>query len=104
MSAAKPLEEPEITRALTQLHGWTRRHDQLVLVHKAPSFPAAIRLVNAVAELAEESAHHPDIDIRWRTLTFGLCTHSAGSRITDLDVTLAMKINDAIAAQSTPQV
>ena len=41
--------------------------------------------------------HHPDIDIRWRTLRLVLCTHSAGGRITDLDVELARRI-DAIVA------
>jgi 4a-hydroxytetrahydrobiopterin dehydratase len=35
--------------------------------------------------------HHPDIDIRWRTLTFSCVTHSAGG-VTDNDVRLAGQI------------
>jgi len=41
-----------------------------------------------VAEQAEARDHHPDIDIRWRTVTFALVTHSQGG-ITDKDVELA---------------
>lgn len=94
-----PLADAEITEALTALTDWTRRGDELVRVHEAPSFPAAIRLVDAVAVLAEEADHHPDIDIRWRTVTFALCTHSVGRRITVLDTELAQQINAAIAAE-----
>ena len=94
-----PLTEPEIVEALaTTLDGWTRRGDELVRVYEARDFPAAIRLVDEVALLAEEADHHPDIDIRWRTVTFALCTHSEGSRITELDVAMATRINAAIAA------
>lgn len=51
-----------------------------------------------MAEAAEEMNHHPDIDIRWRTLTFGLSTHSAGG-LTSLDLQLAARIDEALARQ-----
>jgi len=98
MGSPVPLGEAEIAEALTALDGWTRRGDELVRVHEAADFPAAIRLVDDVAVLAEAADHHPDIDVRWRTVTFALCTHSAGSRITELDVAMAGRINAAIAA------
>ena len=41
---------------------------------------------------AEPQDHHPDIDIRWRTLTFRCSTHSKGG-ITELDVELAAAIS-----------
>ena len=49
-----------------------------------------------VAEIAEASDHHPDIDIRWRTLTFRCSTHSAGG-VTDLDTALAAAISSQVA-------
>jgi 4a-hydroxytetrahydrobiopterin dehydratase len=49
-----------------------------------------------VAELAERSNHHPDIDIRWRTLTFTCSSHEAGG-ITQDDLTLAGGINETIS-------
>ena len=51
-----------------------------------------IRLVQQVAEVAEDLDHHPDIDIRWRTLTFRLSTHSAGG-LTAKDLRLATDID-----------
>ena len=41
--------------------------------------------------------HHPDIDVRWRTLHLALTTHDRGG-ITDLDLELAATI-DAIARE-----
>jgi 4a-hydroxytetrahydrobiopterin dehydratase len=99
-SRPAPLGDLEIAEALATLDGWTRRGDELVLIHEAADFPSAIRLVDEVAVLAEEADHHPDIDIRWRTVTFALCTHSEGSRITELDVSVAAQINALIAAHS----
>jgi 4a-hydroxytetrahydrobiopterin dehydratase len=59
------------------------------------SFPQAIEVVNRVAERAEAANHHPDIDIRWRTVTFRLSTHSHGG-ITEKDIALAGEIDDVI--------
>ncbi|MBF6169035.1 4a-hydroxytetrahydrobiopterin dehydratase [Streptomyces gardneri] len=86
------LSDTEIAEALTELPEWTRSGDNLVRTVKAPTFPAGIELVRRVAEAAEEADHHPDIDIRWRNVTFSLSTHSAGG-LTALDVALAHEID-----------
>ena len=49
----------------------------------------------AIADVAEEMDHHPDVDLRWRTLHLAVVTHSAGG-VTDLDLELARRI-DALA-------
>ena len=54
-----------------------------------------------MAEIAENDNHHPDIDIRWRTLTFRCTTHSAGG-VTASDVSLAEEIDGVIDAIATP--
>ncbi|MCI4062457.1 4a-hydroxytetrahydrobiopterin dehydratase [Micromonospora sp. R77] len=59
------------------------------------SFPAAVAVVDRVAEAAEELDHHPDIDIRWRTLTFRCVTHSSGG-VTHRDVELARRIDEIV--------
>ncbi|WP_207922833.1 4a-hydroxytetrahydrobiopterin dehydratase [Micromonospora sp. KC606] len=59
------------------------------------SFPDAIAVVDRVAVVAERLDHHPDIDIRWRTLTFRCATHSAGG-VTHRDVELARQIDDIV--------
>lgn len=89
------LDDDAIAAALHDLPDWGRAEDALVLSAKLPSFPAAIAVVDRVAKIAEERDHHPDIDIRWRTLTFRCSTHSAGG-ITALDVELAAAISTQI--------
>ena len=89
------LDDDEIDAALGGLPGWEREGDALVRTAALPSFPAAITVVDRVAAIAEERNHHPDIDIRWRNLTFRCSTHSAGG-ITELDVALALSISAEI--------
>ena len=89
-------DDEQINAALAGLTDWQRDDDAIVRTAKLPSFPAAIEAVRAVAEIAEARNHHPDIDIRWRTLTFRCSTHSAGG-ITGKDVELAGEIDRALA-------
>ncbi|MET8543610.1 4a-hydroxytetrahydrobiopterin dehydratase [Kitasatospora sp. NPDC004799] len=99
MSSRARLDEDEITAALAALPQWRREGDAIARTADAPDFPAAIRVVVAVAEQAEALDHHPDIDIRWRTLRFVLSTHSAGG-LTGLDFGLATRIDEALRAES----
>jgi len=89
-------DDEQITDALAGLTDWRRDGNAIVRTAKLPSFPAAIEAVRAVAEIAEARDHHPDIDIRWRTLTFRCSTHSAGG-ITGQDVDLASEIDRLLA-------
>jgi 4a-hydroxytetrahydrobiopterin dehydratase len=92
------LDEGAVRAALDSLDGWSGDTDMLTRTVKFPSFPDAIAVVDRVAEVAEQLDHHPDIDIRWRTLVFRCATHSAGG-VTDRDVDLARRINDIVAGQ-----
>lgn len=87
------LNDEEIVRQLNDLPGWRRDGDALTASIEATDFPAAITLVDAVADVAERLNHHPDIDIRWRTTHWRLSTHDAGG-ITQLDVELAHRVSE----------
>ena len=90
------LEQQEIDSALAgDLSEWSREGDSIVRSVEAPSFLEGIELVRRVADAAEASDHHPDIDIRWRTVTFRLSTHSEGG-ITDKDVVMAGTIDKLV--------
>jgi 4a-hydroxytetrahydrobiopterin dehydratase len=91
------LDDTAVAAALDDLPGWERDGDAIVRTAELPSFPVAIEVVDRVAALAEKRDHHPDIDVRWRTLTFRCSTHSAGG-LTRLDLDLAAAITDEIAA------
>jgi 4a-hydroxytetrahydrobiopterin dehydratase len=81
----------------SELAGWSRDEDTLVRAIESETFALGIRLVDAVAVVADELNHHPDMDIRWTTVTFRLSTHSAGG-ITENDIELAKRI-DVLADQ-----
>jgi len=81
----------EIDRALDELPGWGGDATDIRCRYAAADFPAAIALVDAVAVIAEEAGHHPDIDIRWREVLFVLATHSEGG-VTAKDIELATRI------------
>lgn len=98
---AEPLSDAEIAAALDALEGWTRAGDSITRAYQAFDFPGAIHVVNIVASLAEEAQHHPDIDIRWRNVTFTLSTHDAGGKVTRADTDMAAQINAAIALEQS---
>lgn len=90
------LTDEQVDAALPDLNGWQRAEGVIRRSVKFPTFLDGIDAVRRVAERAEAKDHHPDIDIRWRTVTFALVTHSAGG-ITRRDLEMAREI-DAILA------
>lgn len=90
------LSAADLATALNSRGEWTGSPAGIERTVSAPDFLTAIRMVAQVAEAAEAANHHPDIDIRWRRVRFGLSTHDAGG-VTALDLDLAAAI-DAIAA------
>ncbi|MFJ8044182.1 4a-hydroxytetrahydrobiopterin dehydratase [Kitasatospora sp. NPDC096147] len=91
------LTEAQLSDGLAALPDWTREGVSIVRTAETASFPTAIAAVDRVAVDAEELDHHPDIDIRWRTLRFVLSTHSAGG-LTGLDLAMAARIDQALRA------
>ena len=74
-----------------QLH-WRHEGDEITTTVKLHDFVAALEFVHAVGAAAEAANHHPDIDIRWDTVTLRLTTHSAGG-LTQKDIALAVEID-----------
>ena len=94
-----PLSDDQIQAGLADLPGWERRDDEIEKVYELPSFPDAIAFVTRVGFLAEKADHHPDLDVRWRTVRVGLSTHSEGG-ITNRDLALAGEIESAAAGSA----
>jgi 4a-hydroxytetrahydrobiopterin dehydratase len=74
--------------------GWTQADNALTRTISRADFVEALALVLEIGKLAEAANHHPDIDIRYRTVHLSLSTHSAGNTVTDKDFALAQQIND----------
>lgn len=96
----RSLEASELEAGLRPLPGWWGDGSGITRVVEAASFPAAIDMVVAVAGVSEAMDHHPDIDIRWRTVRFALVTHSSGG-VTETDLEAARAIDKIIATADT---
>ena len=72
------LDEAGIVAALRAAPGWERAGAEIRRVYRFAGFREALAFVNRVGALAEAAGHHPDIDIRYNTVTLALTTHDAG--------------------------
>jgi 4a-hydroxytetrahydrobiopterin dehydratase len=89
------LDEARVILSLAVLPKWTRNDQIITRTFAFADFVAAMKFVNAVADLAEQAQHHPDLDIRWNKVTLALTTHDAGG-LTKKDFELARQC-DALA-------
>lgn len=92
---AEVLDAEALRDVLAGLAGWSGDPTGISRTAELHDFPAAIAVVDRIAVVAEEMDHHPDIDIRWRSVTFRCVTHSAGG-VTRRDVELARRIDKII--------
>jgi len=90
------LDEQDIGAGLRTVQ-WQRIDSFLVRAIRFKSFTDAVDFVAAIAPVAESINHHPDIDVRWRTVNLRVQTHSEGG-LTEFDFELARRL-DALAAE-----
>jgi 4a-hydroxytetrahydrobiopterin dehydratase len=90
----EPLTDEQITARLAgDLSAWSHANGELVRDVELANFVEAIALVNAVAAVAEEENHHPDILVHdWKHLRLTLSTHSVGG-LTAADLALAERLD-----------
>ncbi|RMI13906.1 4a-hydroxytetrahydrobiopterin dehydratase [Cellulomonas triticagri] len=58
------------------------------------SFATGVALVDAVGRLADAADHHPDVDLRYGTVTVRLVSHDVGG-LSERDVALAREVSAA---------
>lgn len=86
------LSAQQVADGLRALPAWRGDTTKITRSYTAPDFLSGIRAVDAVADAAEATGHHPDIDIRWTTVTFSLVTHALGG-VSEADLKLAATID-----------
>ena len=65
--------------------------------YRTRDFVASVRVLDAVAEVAEALNHHPDVQLGWGRISFELSSHDVGG-VTHRDLRLAREI-DRIARE-----
>ena len=88
------LDEASIGNALQRTPGWARAGAEIRRTYRFRDFREALAFVNRVGGLAEAAGHHPDIDIRYNTVTLALTTHDAGG-LSPKDFELARAVDGA---------
>lgn len=89
------LEGDEAQRQLAEVDGWeiVAEPDRITKSWTVKNFMAGIAFFNAVAELAENEGHHPDVHLRgYRNVTIDIWTHAIGGLSLN-DFILAAKID-----------
>ena len=86
------LSSSDIKEEMKRIPEWEHEKKEIERTFEFDDFTQAIDFVNAVAEIAEEDEHHPDIDVRYNKVRLVLSTHSKGG-LTERDFDLAEKID-----------
>ncbi len=86
------LSAAEIKEELKRVPEWDHEKKQIERTFEFDDFTQAIDFINAVAEIAEEEEHHPDIDIRYNKVRLSVFTHNKNG-LTELDFQLAERID-----------
>ncbi len=89
-----PLKAENVFRLHERVPEWMISSGRkLVRTFELDEFTDAIGFVNAVADLAEDEGHHPNITIDYNKVTFTVWTHAIDD-LTENDFILAAKIDE----------
>jgi 4a-hydroxytetrahydrobiopterin dehydratase len=91
------LTEQEIQAALAELPGWTVQDGQLHKQFRFANFARALGWMVSVGVVADKLNHHPDWSNVYNRVTVNLSTHDLDGAISQLDVTLASKMESLAA-------
>ncbi len=92
----RPLSSIRLRSALRRLPGWSLRRNALAKTFVFADFRQAFAFMLRVAFAADRLDHHPEWSNVYGTVKVRLNTHSAGGRVTALDVALAGQIEKII--------
>lgn len=89
-----PLSREEAEKLRSEVPRWTLSEaaDRLRREFRFKDFRRAMKFVDAVAEVAEEQGHHPDLHIHYNRVLVEIWTHKIGG-LHENDFILAAKID-----------
>ncbi|GHF26477.1 putative pterin-4-alpha-carbinolamine dehydratase [Streptomyces mashuensis] len=94
--AVEPLSQKDVEERLQELPGWSTDGDRITRTYSFDGHLAAVAMVVHVARIQEELNHHSDLTLGYNTVRLAVNTHSAGGKVTDLDLELARRV-EAVA-------
>ena len=93
-----------VNKFLADLEGWTLDEEGPALQRrfKFKNFPQTMLFVNAVAWLAQQQDHHPDVQFGYNQCQIRYTTHSVGG-VSENDLICAARINTLFDNKTSEQ-
>jgi 4a-hydroxytetrahydrobiopterin dehydratase len=98
---APALDPSALAARLAELPSWQPVGGVLQREFTFASYAATIAFVNAVAAMAEQENHHPDLHVGFRRCGVSWTTHSAGNALSENDFISAAKTDALYQQQAT---
>ncbi len=76
---------------------WTESAEALEREFTFSSFTEAFAFMTRVAFIAEDLGHHPEWSNVYNRVSIRLTTHDAGHTVTELDRTMAARVDELLA-------
>lgn len=90
------MDSVTIAERLQTLPGWTSSGQAIAKEFRFRNFDATMAFVNAVADIAREQDHHPDLEVGYSRVKVTYSTHSAGG-LTERDFAAAARVEPLAA-------
>lgn len=98
-SGVKPMTHEEINKLLQQVPSWTlnEKATHISRHFTFKNFYQTMSFVNAIAWMANQENHHPDMEVGYNYCTVKYTTHATGG-LSENDFICAAKVNSLIAS------
>ena len=87
-----PFDEAKIKAWLPKVSGWEHAAGEIVKTFTFKNYYQTMGFVNAVAWIAHQQDHHPDMEVAYKTCRVRYSTHAIGG-ISENDFICAAKID-----------
>ncbi len=87
-----PLSETEINALLKNLSGWEYIAGEITKSYRFKNYGPTIAFVNAIAWIAEQEGHHPDLEVGYNKCKVRYSTHAIQG-VSENDFICAAKID-----------
>ena len=76
---------------------WTEKNDKLTREFQFENFIEAVEFINKIVPVAEETQHHPDIELYgYKYVRVSFTTHDDGGKVTTKDFDMAEKVSELV--------
>ena len=89
------LSNSDIQYAISDLNGWEFKNNAIHKIFIFESYLNSIAFINRLAEIAEETNHHPDMVVGWCKIDVAFTSHDQGG-VTTACIDMAKKAESVL--------